>query len=102
MPRKEGGQPGEGGQSKERVRRPSYLDARRYLDANDAAQAYFESQEAIRRDARNANLSVYRLLLGPLFDSHVVVLGDTPNKRLVEELENNLSKREFGIREASW
>jgi hypothetical protein len=70
----EGGESGERGQAKEQPhQRLSYLDARRYLSAEAAGKAYLESQEAIRRDAQKAELSVYRVLLGPLFQSHEVV-----------------------------
>ena len=82
---------GGSGQSEKRHRRPSYLEARQYPSADEAARAYFESQETIRRDRGRADLSVYRLMIGPSFDSHVVVLGDTPNKDLFDELERTLS-----------
>ncbi len=74
------------GQGNERIRRPSYLDARKYPSAEQAARAYHESQEHIRRDRSAADLSVYRLMVGPSLESHVVILGDTPNKRLREQL----------------
>lgn len=91
---KEGGQSGESGQGKERVRRPSYLDARRYPSFDEAGRVYWESQEILRRDRSNADLSVYRVLLGPALDSHVVVLGDTPRKKLLEELQRALGAGE--------
>jgi hypothetical protein len=91
MPRnKEGGNAPEGGKGRERLRRPSYLDSRRYPSPEEAGRAYFETQEAVRRDSGRADLSVYRLMIGPLFESHVVVLGDTPNKKLLEELQTTL------------
>src|SRR5258706_12627784 len=80
----------QGGQGKEKLRRPAYLDARRYSSFDEAGRAYVESQEIIRRDRSNADLSVYRVLLGPDLESHVVVLGDTPKKRLLEELQRSL------------
>ena len=82
------------GQGNERVRRPSYLDARRYPSAEEAARAYHESQESIRRDRHAADLSVYRLMIGPTLESHVVILGDTPNKRLRAQLLAALSSGE--------
>jgi hypothetical protein len=79
MPSKEAGESG-----KEKPHRPSYLDARRYQDPQQAALAYLKSQEAIWRDRGRANLSVYRLMIGPELQMHVVVLGDTPNTKLFE------------------
>src|SRR5258706_2400973 len=84
----------QGGQGKEKLRRPSYLDARRYPSFDEAGRAYVESQEIIRRDRNNADLSVYRVLLGPALESHVVVLGDTPKKKLLEELQRALGAGE--------
>jgi hypothetical protein len=84
----------QGGQGKERVRRPSYLDARRYPSFEEAGEAYIESQETLRRDRSNADLSVYRVLVGPTLDAHVVVLGDTPKKKLLEELQRSLGTGE--------
>lgn len=86
MPSKEAGE----SQGKEKPHRPSYLEARRYEDPQQAALAYLRSQEAVRRDSGRANLSVYRLMVGPELQSHVVVLGDTPNTKLFEELERFL------------
>jgi hypothetical protein len=90
MPGKEVGE----SQGKEKPHRPSYLEARRYPDPQEAAQAYLKSQEAIRTDKGRANLSVYRLMVGPQLESHVVVLGDTPNTRLFEELQRFLGTGE--------
>ena len=88
MPRnKEGGESGESRQGNEQPRRPSYLDARRYPFAEEAGRAYFEGQEAMRNDSK-ANLSVYRVQIGPLLESHVVVLGDTPRRQLLERLDH--------------
>jgi hypothetical protein len=86
MPYKEAGQ----SQGKEKLRRPSFLDARRYPSFDEAGRVYVESQEIIRRDRSNADLSVYRVLLGPALEAHVVVLGDTPKKKLLEELQRSL------------
>jgi hypothetical protein len=55
---------------------------------------YLKSQEAIRRDRGHANLSVYRLMVGPQLETHVVVLGDTPNTKLFEELQRFLATGE--------
>src|SRR5215831_17229203 len=89
MPRKEAGEVG-----KEKPHRPSYLDARRYSSPEEAGRAYFESQEAVRRDRSRADLSVYRLQIALLLESYVVVLGDTPRKQLLEELERSLDTGE--------
>ena len=56
--------------------------------------AYLGSQEAIWRDRGRANLSVYRLMVGPELDTHVVVLGDTPSTKLFGELQRFLGKGE--------
>ena len=82
MPNKEAGKSG-----KEKPHRPSYLDARRYQDPQQAALAYLKSQEAIRWDRGRAALSVCLLMVGPDFESHVVILGDTPNTKFLEELQ---------------
>jgi hypothetical protein len=74
--------------------RPAYLEARRYANAEEAARAYAESQDRMRRDRNATNLSVYRLLVGPDLDSHVVILGDTPHERLRAELQTALSTGE--------
>jgi hypothetical protein len=91
----EGWESGERGQAKEQPhQRPSYLDARRYPSAEAAGKAYLESQEAIRRGARKADLSVYRVLLGPLVQPHVIVLGDTPHQQLLAALQRALGADE--------
>jgi hypothetical protein len=82
------------GHGKEKPRRPSYLEARRYQDPDEAARVYLQSQEAVRRDSGRADLSVYRLMVGPQLEPHVVVLGDTPNARLFDQLQRFLQTGE--------
>jgi len=83
------------GQGKEKLRRPSYLDTRRYPTLEEAGRSYHESQESIRRDRTSTtDLSVYRVLVGPSLDAHIVVLGDTPKKELLEKLERALGAGE--------
>jgi hypothetical protein len=92
MPRNKEGRGEEGkDQGERKIRRPAFLDARRYPSFDEAGVAYFQSQEPIRRDRINTDLSVYRMLVGPSLDAHVVVLGNTPKKKLLEELQRALA-----------
>jgi|SRR5579871_6827615 len=84
MPEREGG-PGEGG--KDREQRPAYLDARRYSDQETAARAYMEGQQALKKEAGQTDVSIFRLQFGPDLASHVVALGQTPPQALKDKLE---------------
>jgi hypothetical protein len=81
-------------QDKERLNRPSYLEARKYPSAEQAARAYTESQDRLRKDKTDSNLSIYRVMVGPTMDSHVEILGDPPNERLQAQLATALGAGE--------
>lgn len=82
-------QPGEGG--KEQERWPDYLEVRRFPDMETAGRAYGEAQRALRRDAENSDISVYRIQTGPGYTAHVIALGDAPGSELGAKLQEALA-----------
>jgi hypothetical protein len=79
----------------ERIQRPEYLDARRYESEEPSRLSYTQVQEIMRRHHEITDLSVYRVRPGPVFDWHVVVLGEAVLlKPLLDAIEAALDKGE--------
>lgn len=80
---------GPGGQEHEL--RPAFLVVRRFPDMETAGRAYGEAQRALRRDAENSDISIYRIQTGEGYTAHVIALGDTPGSDLAAKLDEALT-----------
>lgn len=77
----------EGGKRSPEQELPPYVDARRYPHQEAAARAYQEGQQALKKEAGKIDVSLYRIMYGPDFASHVVALGKTPPQHFQDKLE---------------